>query len=114
MAITWKDGITTVLAVASYGLYYAMSNNIRLPIVSGYRVAVFIMLLIGVAMCAFSSPDTAKAGSPFISIATVLGITSLALVVYGLITGSKDAFMLLTFVIIVLWIVATLRHLIGA
>lgn len=113
MSLTWKDLVTTVLAVMTAGLYYSMSKGITLPLIAGYRSAIIALGIIGIGMCALSGGNTAPSG-PFIILASVGGIVALILIVYGLITGTKFAFILLTVTILVLWAGATLRHLLSS
>lgn len=110
MELTWKDLLTTILAAGVVGLYYAVSKGIDLPLLSGYRSAILTLAIVGMAMCALSG-GTNGTTNLFITVASGLGIISLILIVYGLITGTKIAFALLTIVILALWATATLRHL---
>ena len=111
--LTWKDGVTTLLALLIVGLLYVQTTAaIQLPIIgSSYRLSIVALAIIGIAMCAFSGGTTGT--SPFITIASILGVVSLVLIIYGLITGTKIAFLALTAVILVLWVVATVNHLLG-
>ena len=113
MALTWKDLITTILAAAVFGLYYAMSKGMSIPLVSGYRSAILVLLIVGMSMCAFSSANISQ-GNMFIKVASILGIVAFALIIYGLITGAKIAFTLLTAIILLLWLIATMRHVVGS
>lgn len=114
MMLTWKDGVTTLLALLVAGLLYVQTTAaIQLPIIgSSYRLSIVALAIIGIAMCAFSNGGTMGA-NPFVTIASILGVVSLVLIIYGLITGTKIAFLALTGVILVLWVVATVNHLIG-
>lgn len=111
MNLTTKDLVTTLLAVATVGLYYAMSTGITLPIITEYRGAILALAVMGIMMCAFSGGAT-RGTDMFITIASILGVAALVVIIYGLITGAKIAFMILTAVIIALWFVSTLHHVI--
>lgn len=112
MGLTWKDIVTTIFAAMTFGLFYAMSKNMQLPLITGYRGAILVLGVFGIAMCALSGGATTT--GPFITIASILGIASLIFIIYGLITGAEIAFTLLTISIIALWIISTFRHLIQA
>ena len=114
MSLTGKDIVTTLLAVATFGLYYAMGRGIDLPVITGVRGAVLVMGAIGIMMCAMSgyTPTQTSGSNPFIVVASALGIASLFLIAYGLITGAKMALLLLTVAILALWVVSTFRHII--
>lgn len=115
MSLTWKDGVTTLLAVVVMGVYYAMTSHaIRIPVIGGsYRWAIMAVALLGIGMCAFSGGANTTGGmNSMIAFAGMLGVAALAIIIYGLITGTQLAFMLLTGVIISLWVISTVRHLI--
>lgn len=112
MSLTWKDLITTSLAGITIWFSYLVLIGYKFPIIVGYRWATLILLILGVGMCAFSSASGAS--GMFITIASGLGVLALILVVLGLIFGTKFLFISLLTVIIALWIVSTLRHLIGS
>lgn len=107
MILSWKDIVTTFLAAGAAGLYFLTMDN-----ATGYRGGIVLLALMGIAMCAFSGGAT-NMSNPFIVVSSVLGVTALALIVYGLITGAKIAFILLTLTILALWAISTLRHMLG-
>lgn len=114
MSLTWKDMVTTILAASIFGIYYSMGKGIDLPIISGYRSAVLVLGVLGMIMCAMSGSGSLTSGMNFYTVVgSVFGVLSLILIVYGLITGAKIAFTLLTFVILALWVFTTLHHIIG-
>jgi hypothetical protein len=110
MALTWKDMATTILAglVATFSYFYIIGYNF--PIITGYRGAILVLLGLGIGMCALSS---AGAGGPWIGAASILGVLSLILIVAGLIMGTKIIFLATAGVILLLWAIATLRHIVG-
>jgi len=63
-------------------------------------------------MCALSGTNPPASGMWSIG-AGIIGATALVIVIYGLITGAKIALLLLTIAIIALWMIATLRHILG-
>jgi hypothetical protein len=112
MTLTGKDLVTTLLVMAAGGLYFAMAAGLKLPLISGYRGAILLLTIIGIAMCALSGGTTPATGAWAI-IAGTLGVVALVVIIYGLLTGAKIAFVLLTITIVVLWAVATVRHLLA-
>jgi hypothetical protein len=109
MNLTIKDIWTTLLTAATIGTYYGVVNGLNMPFISGYRAGIIVLAIIGVAMCALSGRST-TAGGIFVTLASILGAGALLLILYGLITGAKLAFVLLALDIIVLWIISTIRH----
>lgn len=112
MALTWKD-LTTTALVALTGLFsYLMVTGYKFPLISGYRWATLVLLVLGIGMCALSSA-TPGAGGTYTTIASGLGIVAFILIIAGFIFGTKTIFLATTGVIILLWAIATFRHLIG-
>lgn len=107
MALSWKDLITTILAGMTAWVYFANVAH-----TGSYRVPILLLAFMGIAMCAFSGGTTPASGV-FMAIASTLGVVALAIIVYGLFTGAKIAFVLLTITILALWVTATFRHLIA-
>jgi hypothetical protein len=115
MTLTYKDFITTLLAATTTGFAYLMTTGYKFPIISGYRAGIVVLLAIGIAMCAFGSRVTEGVWSgPWVVTASVLGIAALVVAIVGLVTGTKVMFLTLAGIMVTLWVVATLRHLIGA
>jgi EamA domain-containing membrane protein RarD len=112
VSLSWKDLVTSLLAALTFGLYYAMTKGIELPVITSYRIGIIFLAIIGIGMCAFSSASSGST-SPFITLASILGVVSLVLIIYGLFTGTKVAFILLTITILLLWGISTLRHFIS-
>lgn len=112
MTLTSKDLITTGLAVMVTSFSYLMLTGYKFPFFTNYRWGILVLILMGGLMCGFSS-DIPNPTSAWLISASILGVIAAVLAVFGLITGSKIAFILLTIVILVLWALATFRHLIG-
>lgn len=112
MALTWKDAITTILAVLVAWFSYLMVSGYKFPLISGYRWATLVLLILGISMCAFSSAGPTS-GGPFITISSALGIAAFILIIAGFIFGTKTIFLITTGIILLLWLIATLRHLLG-
>ena len=111
MSLTWKDAVTTILAACVFGIYYAQTKGISLPLLSSIRWATIALAILGIAMCAFGAGTSQT--SQMIRFLSVLGVTSLILIIASLTTGSSLAFLLLTIVIILMWVLSTARHAFG-
>ena len=108
--LTRKELFELTLTIGTLMLYVALTHGIQLPIISNYRWAIAIVGVLGIAMCATSAMIPSEPSSRWIKLSALLGVASLGLIIYGLIVGTANAFMALTVMIIVQWIVATLRH----
>jgi hypothetical protein len=111
MALTFKDAITTILAILTTSFSYFVVTGYKFPLISGYRTATVVLLILGIGMCALSSTNNGK--GLFIVTASALGILALILTVAILIFGTKQLFLALTGTILLLWLVATIRHATG-
>jgi EamA domain-containing membrane protein RarD len=103
-----------MLAALTFYLYYALSKGIPVPLVTGYRIATLVLAFVGIAMCAIGSGPGITNGGTYSLVAGVLGGVSFVLILFGLVTGSKVAFLMLTITILLLWALATVRHILGA
>ncbi len=112
MVLTWKDLVTTILAILVAAFTYLMVKGYEFPIITGYRSAILVLLGLGIGMCALSSVGPGV-GGPWIILASALGVLSLVLIVAGLIMGTKLMFLAVAGTILALWLIATTRHLIG-
>jgi hypothetical protein len=117
MRLTWKDGAATVVTAAVVGLYVAFLAGADLPLVSGPRALGTVVLALGMVGCALGSPDTSVAkGRSFTAwTATLSGIGVVALVaaLFVLITGSEAVLAVLVGSVVALWLLATVRHIVG-
>jgi len=113
--LTIKDLVATLFAAATVGLYYAKDRAINLPLLNSNRASLIIVLILGLAVCAFSSTLNPNSWSnPWIIFAAVLGGLALLVAVIGLVTGAKVWFTSLVVIVVVLWLITTVRHLFAA
>jgi hypothetical protein len=111
MALSWKDGVTTVLAAGTvalaYAKYYGWHSWLTAP-----RLGIVALALIGLGMCTQSTPtpDT----HIWTGLLSTLGALSLVLVIIGLIFGQSWAFYALAGDILVLWLLSTIKHALGS
>jgi hypothetical protein len=112
MSLTWKDAVTTVLLIGTLKLAYArhVSWNSWL---AAPRLSFIVAGVLGVAMCALSSPNVGNTPM-WTGILATLGVLALTLVLAGVITGSPVLFYVLIADISALWLLTTLRHLVVA
>src|SRR6476619_2720182 len=106
-SLTWKDLITTLLALIVVGIYWARTKGIDLPLLTSVRWTLVLLLIVGVGMCVLGSTGPADYSNPVIILAAVLGVAALALTVYGLITANSLAVTGMMVTILILWGLAT-------
>ena len=113
MRLTSKDFVGTALVATAILVGFAVSYSWGWPLLSDYRAGTIALGIIGIAMCAAGSETTAWKGTdPFIVVASALGFVALALIVAGLIWATAELFVGLVAVIVLLWFVATARHIV--
>jgi hypothetical protein len=115
MRLTWRDGITTLLAGLVAVIYVAFAYGWAIPVVDDPRGATLLLGAIGLSMCIVGgSGSTIASGNVWIAPLGVLGVASLALVIAGLITGWEAAVPLLAAIIGLMWAVSTAHHTLAA
>lgn len=114
MSLTYKDALTTVLAVGVGGIYYIQSKGLQVPVLSSTRWSAAVLLIIGVLMCAFGAYNFQSPGAwsnPWAIFAMVLGIGAFVIGLIGLVTGTKVFALGVASMILVLWFATIVRHL---
>ena len=111
MRLTWRDAVTTILAVSVAAATFAVTEEWDWALLGSTRAAVGAVGAIGLAMCIVGgSRDASPVKGTFGVVATALGVAAFVLIVLGLITGSESVLLALDGVIGVLWFTTTLRH----
>jgi hypothetical protein len=105
MTLTWKDGITTVLAAGTVALAYAKYQGWQ-SWLTAPRLGIVALALIGIVMCTQGTPTT---NTPmWTGVLSALG--GLALIIAGLILGQQWLFYALAADILALWLLTTTKH----
>jgi hypothetical protein len=111
MRLTWRDGVTTLLAAAVVGIFAAHTANWSVPFVEDTRWATLLIGAVGLSMCIVGgSGATIAAKSTFTVVAGILGGAAMLLVIIGLTIGWSLAVTLLSADTLLLWVVSTIRH----
>jgi len=111
MHLTWKDGVTTLLAGVVGIAYAAHALAWHWPIVEDARGATLLIGIVGLGMCIVGgSGDTISSRSRFTIVAGILGSTSLLLIIVGLVTGWPLAVALVAATTLLLYAISTIRH----
>lgn len=109
MKLSWKDIVTTLLAVLGGVIVYAKFYNYSWAIIGSWQSATAVLAGIGVLMFAFSAFDFANhsilnVGEMF------LGLIAIGLALTGMLFVSEPIFYALAGTIGLLWLVDTARH----
>ena len=115
MGLTWRDGVTTVLAGAVALVGLAVSGEWGWPMLGSFRMGTLAVGILGIGMCIVAGSGSRMEeglrdqdrGTKMLA---ALGVASFALIVLGLIVDSELLFMLLTITTVGMWLMATIRH----
>jgi membrane-bound ClpP family serine protease len=112
MKLTWKDGITTMLAGLTVAVAVAVTQEWDWPLLGSVTAGVGVLGAIGWAMCIFGGSGTSEWSmkNPYTVAMSALGSLAIVLIVVGLITGSETVFVTLAVVTVVMWLASTTAH----
>ena len=111
MRITWRDAVTTALAVVVVLVYLAHVASWAIPVIGDVRGSTLVLGAAGFAMCIIGGSSSAVVRrDAFLVPLSVLGIGAFAVIAIGLITGWELIVPLLTADILLMWVMATMRH----
>jgi hypothetical protein len=113
MSLSWKDGVGTLLVGLAGIISYARIKGFDWPILNSWRLGTLALFIVGIASCIVIGSGTVPEKNAWTITASVLGGVAGGLVLIGLITGSKWAFLALATDILLLWLLTTLDHLIA-
>jgi hypothetical protein len=116
MRLTWKDGVATLLVIGVVLVALAVVQGWDWPLVGSYRAGTVAILAMGLGVCALggSMLEREGAGGPYRATMSILGFAALAFGVWALIADAEEPFIALTVVTVLMWLVATLHHLVAA
>lgn len=109
MKLSWKDFVTTLLAVAGGAVVYAKFYDYSWAGIGSWRSAVAALALTGILMFAFSSFNFANHSILNVS-EMLLGVVAVGLALTGMIATSEPIFYILAVFLGVSWLVDTARH----
>ena len=111
MRITGRDAVTTALALVVVLVYVAYVASWAIPVVGDVRGATLVLGAVGLAMCIVGgSSSTVVRKDAFLVPLSVLGVGAFVAIAIGLITGWELIVTLLTADILLMWVLATMRH----
>jgi len=111
MRVTWKDAVTTALAVVVVLVYLAHVASWAIPVLSDVRGATLMLGAVGLAMCIVGGSSSAVVRrDAFLVPLSVLGVGACVAIAVGLVTGWELIVTLLTADILLMWVLAKMRH----
>jgi hypothetical protein len=118
MRLTWKDGLATVLLAVAVVVFAVWSAGSSIAGVSGRGLVVTIFLL-GIAGCytaqshfetVYGANGTTRPPLAYVVLISALGAVATVAGVVALIVGGGLAVTTLLLAMIVMWVLATVRH----
>jgi hypothetical protein len=115
MRLTWKDGVTTLLAIATVVVALAVVQDWGWPLLGSYRAGAVVLLAVGLGMCALggSTVQRSEARGPYFATMSMLGLFALGFAIWTLIADAEGPFLGLAITSILMWLVSTLHHAVG-
>ncbi len=112
MRLTWRDGMTTILAGAAVAIAVAVTQEWDWPLLGSVTAGVVVLGAVGWAMCMLGARNTTEWSmkNPFTVTMAVLGSVALVLIVIGIVTGSQTVLVSLAVVTVVMWMASTTAH----
>ncbi|HZD18801.1 MAG TPA: hypothetical protein VE669_11730 [Actinomycetota bacterium] len=112
MRLTWRDGVTTLLAAFVVAVAFAVTQGWDWPLLGSVRAGVGALGIAGIVMCSMGGAtmgeDTVK--GPYGTVGAVLGVGALALLIWGLVAPADAILVALAIDIVALWLLSTVRH----
>lgn len=109
MKLSWRDLVTTGLAIFGGTVVYAKFYDYSWAVVSSWRSAVAVLALTGLAMFAFSRFNFSNR-SILNEVEMVLGVIAIGLAITGMVFVSQPIFYILAAALGILWLIDTARH----
>lgn len=107
--LSWRDLITTLLAIAGGVLVFAKFENYSWAVIGSWRSAVAVLGVLGIALCLTAAGDLENK-SWLNRGEIVLSLIAAGLAVVGVIVSSAFFFYATAITLGVLWLVSTARH----
>ncbi len=109
MKLSWRDGITTALAIFGGVIVWAKFYDYSWAGIGSWRSSVAVLGLTGLAMLLFSGFDYANR-SILNVIEMIAGVVAIAVAIVGIFMTSSVLFYVLAGILGGLWLVDTARH----
>jgi len=115
MGLTWKDGVSTLLLVAIVLVALAVMQEWDWPLLDGYRAGAVAIGVMGLGMCALSgsTSQASEPRGPYFATMSLLGVLALVFAIWTLIADTQEPFVALAVDTVLLWVVATLHHIVS-
>lgn len=116
MGLTWKDGVSTLLAAAVVLVALAVVEEWGWPLLGSYRAGAVAIGVMGLGMCALGSSTQEASGprGPYFATMSLLGALALVFAIWAIVADAKEPFVALAVDTVLLWMASTLHHLVSS
>lgn len=111
MRITWKDGITTLIAAGAVVLERAYFHNWDWPLISNTRWTIAGLAILVVAGLVFGFALDKRRGVMWMTDTVLLGLAVVTLTTLGMIYAASDYAVLLMINAVLVWFLSIVQHL---
>jgi hypothetical protein len=110
MKLTWRDSVTTLLAAAIVGLYYAVTRGVDLPLINTQLSAIVTVGILALIMgfIGMERRDIEEGG--WLLGQMIVGIVTLGLFIASLFYATQTMFLAVTVGVIAMWVVGMAHH----
>jgi len=114
MSLTWRDLVTTVITGGAVVIAIAAIKEWNVPFIGNPRWAALILIAFGIALCIIGNGSSqADMANPYVMLMAVLGGGVILLAVLGLIVGAAMYVGVTAALLVLMWLVSTVRHIIS-
>ena len=115
MRLTWRDGVATVLVALGVAYYAVYLRGFDLEALSNVRTVAAAVFLLGMAACIVGG-DLSQVGAPApmdrgLVVGSVFGTVAMLAATGAMLTGTALVLGVLVADTVLLWMLATVRHL---
>jgi drug/metabolite transporter (DMT)-like permease len=115
MKLTWRDGVTTLLAAAIVGLYYAVTRGVDLPLIGTSQLSAIVtmgILAVVIGFVGMEQRDVEEEG--WLGTMLAVGLGAIGLFIASLFYTTQTMFLAVTIGIVALWGVGMLHHMVSS
>jgi hypothetical protein len=110
----WREAGATLLTIVGLTLALSVTQGWNWPLLGDARAGIIALAVVGYGACMMSNAGATRfwVRDPFVVVAIAAGCVSLAVAIIGLFVNTVPYLVVMMGAIVVLWLVATMRHLV--
>lgn len=110
----WREAGATLFTIVGLTLALSVTQGWNWPLLGDARAGIIALAVVGYGACVTSNPARTRFSvtDPFLVVAIAAGCVSLAVGIVGLFVNTLPYLVVMMAAIVVLWLVATARHLV--